>query len=116
MNKEFQRQLKEIALPVTVQSLMQSSLSLIDQIMIGSLGSDCIAGVGLAGKFTSLYSVTLTAIVSVAGILIAQYRGAKDERCKRQLFSTILLCHAPDGIFFCSLPDRTKSHNGFVFR
>ena len=80
MNKEFQRQLKEIALPVTVQSLMQSSLSLIDQIMIGSLGSDCIAGVGLAGKFTSLYSVTLTAIVSVAGILIAQYRGAKDER------------------------------------
>ena len=59
MNKEFQRQLKEIALPVTVQSLMQSSLSLIDQIMIGSLGSDCIAGVGLAGKFTSLYSLPL---------------------------------------------------------
>ena len=73
MNKDFKRQLKEIALPVTIQCLMQSSLSLIDQIMIGSLGSESIAGIGLAGKFTSLYSVTLAAVVTVAGILIAQY-------------------------------------------
>lgn len=80
MNKEFKKQLREIALPVTVQSLMQSSLSLIDQIMIGSLGSGCIAGIGLAGKFSSLFSVTLAAFVTVAGILIAQYRGAKNEK------------------------------------
>lgn len=80
MNKEFKKQLREIALPITVQSLMQSSLSLIDQIMIGSLGSGCIAGIGLAGKFSSLFSVTLAAFVAVAGILIAQYRGAKNEK------------------------------------
>ena len=80
MNKDFKRQLKEIALPITIQCLMQSSLSLIDQIMIGSLGSESIAGIGLAGKFTSLYSVTLAAVVTVAGILIAQYRGAKDDK------------------------------------
>ena len=80
MNKEFKRQLVDIALPVTIQCLMQSSLSLIDQIMVGRLGSEAIAGVGLAGKFTSLFSVTLAAIVTVAGILIAQYRGAKDEK------------------------------------
>lgn len=80
MNKAFKKQLAEIALPITVQSLMQSSLSLIDQIMIGSLGSECIAGIGLAGKFSSLFSVTLAAFVTVAGILIAQYRGAKNDK------------------------------------
>ena len=76
MDKDFKKKLFEIALPVTVQCLMQSSLSLIDQIMIGSLGSECIAGIGLAGKFTSLFSVTVAAIVTAAGILISQYFGA----------------------------------------
>ena len=80
MDKEFKRKLFEIALPVTIQSLMQSSLGLIDQIMIGSLGSACIAGIGLAGKFSSILPVILAAIVTAAGILIAQYRGAKNDK------------------------------------
>ncbi|SFI70417.1 putative efflux protein, MATE family [Treponema bryantii] len=86
MDKDFKIKLIEIALPVTVQCLMQSSLSLIDQIMIGSLGSECIAGIGLAGKFTSLFSVTVAAIVTAAGILISQYFGAKNERGVRDSF------------------------------
>lgn len=86
MDKDFKKKLIEIALPVTVQCLMQSSLSLIDQIMIGSLGSECIAGIGLAGKFTSLFSVTLAAIVTAAGILISQYFGAKNEKGLRDSF------------------------------
>ena len=86
MNKDFKKKLIEIALPVTVQCLMQSSLSLIDQIMIGSLGSESIAGIGLAGKFTSLFSVTVAAIVTAAGILISQYFGAKNERGVRDSF------------------------------
>lgn len=86
MDKEFKKKLIDIALPITVQTLMHSSLSLIDQIMIGSLGSACIAGIGLAGKFTSLFSVTVSAIVAAAGILISQYVGAKNERGVRDSF------------------------------
>ena len=86
MEKDFKDKLFEIALPVTVQSLMQSSLSLIDQIMIASLGSECIAGIGLAGKFISLFSVTLAAIITVAGILLSQYFGARNERGIRDSF------------------------------
>ena len=74
--KEFYDHIKKIALPITVQSLLQAALSLIDQIMIGHLGSASIAGVGLAAKFISLFSVTMTAIVTVAGIMIAQYKGS----------------------------------------
>ena len=86
MNKEFKKKLWEIALPVTVQFLMQASLSLIDQIMIGSMGSECIDGIGLAGKFTSLFTVTVAAIVTAAGILISQYSGAKDSYGVRDSF------------------------------
>lgn len=86
MNKEFKGKLIQLALPVTIQSLMQSSLSLIDQIMIGSLGSASIAGIGLAGKFTSLFNVMAGAIVTASGILISQYFGAKNEKGIRNSF------------------------------
>ena len=75
----FRKELAGIALPVTLQSLLQSSFSMIDQIMIGQLGSECIAGIGLGGKFASIYTVVLGAVAAAAGIMVAQYVGAKDK-------------------------------------
>ena len=69
-----------IAVPVALQCMLQSSFSIVDQIMIGQLGSNSIAAVGLAGKFASIFSVVVAAVGSVAGIMIAQYLGAKDEK------------------------------------
>lgn len=77
--KEFYQNIKKVAFPITIQSLLQAALSLIDQIMIGNLGSASIAGVGLAAKFISLFTVTMTAIVTVAGIMIAQYKGNRSK-------------------------------------
>ena len=74
MNK-FQKSLVGIALPVTLQSLLQSSFSVIDQVMIGQMGSESIAGIGLGGKFASVYNVVLGAVAAAAGIMIAQYIG-----------------------------------------
>lgn len=75
----FRKELVSIALPVALQSLLQSSFGMIDQIMIGQLGSVCIAGIGLGGKFASIYTVVLGAVAAAAGIMVAQYVGAKDE-------------------------------------
>lgn len=75
----FRKELLGIALPVTLQSLLQSSFSMIDQLMIGQLGSGSIAAIGLGGKFASLYTVVLGAVAAAAGIMIAQYVGAGDE-------------------------------------
>lgn len=52
--KSFYKNVAGIALPVTLQSLLQSSFGVIDQLMIGKLGSNSIAGVGLGAKFSSL--------------------------------------------------------------
>lgn len=84
----FERTVLKIALPVTMQSLLQSSFSVIDQIMIGQLGSNSIAGIGLGGKFVSLYSVVLAAIASAAGIMISQYMGRKDAKAVGRSFYT----------------------------
>ena len=36
-----------LAVPAALQSMLQSSFSMVDQIMIGQLGETCVAGVGL---------------------------------------------------------------------
>ena len=64
-----------LAVPVALQSMLQASFSIVDQIMIGQLGSVSVAGVGLAGKFASIYSVIVSAVGVVAGIMISQYLG-----------------------------------------
>lgn len=74
----FRRELLQIAIPVTLQCLLQSSFSVVDQLMTGQLGSVSIAGIGLGGKFASIYSVLLAAVASAAGIMIAQYIGKRD--------------------------------------
>ncbi|MCH5248781.1 MAG: MATE family efflux transporter [Lachnospiraceae bacterium] len=84
--ESFEKAVLKIALPVTIQSLLQSSFSVVDQVMIGQLGSNSIAGIGLGGKFASLYSVVLAAIASAAGIMISQYMGRKDEKSVSKSF------------------------------
>ncbi|MBE6050571.1 MAG: MATE family efflux transporter [Clostridium sp.] len=78
-DKSFYRRMIKIALPITLQSLLQATLVLIDEIMIGQMGSDSIAGIGLSSKFISLFSVTVSAVITVASILIAQYIGNKNK-------------------------------------
>ena len=86
----FRKSLLTIAVPVTLQSLLQASFSVIDQVMIGQLGSESIAGIGLGGKFASIYSVVLGAIVAAAGIMIAQYVGKKNSEEAGRSFRTNL--------------------------
>lgn len=74
----FLKTVCHIAIPVALQCMLQSSFSMVDQIMIGQLGSVSIAAIGLAGKFSSVFSVMVSAIAVVAGIMIAQYIGKKE--------------------------------------
>ncbi len=84
--KSFYSALWKIAIPVTLQSLLQSSFSVVDQIMTGQLGSTSIAGIGFGSKFSSLFSVLVSAIAAVAGIMIAQYIGKKNNREESRSF------------------------------
>ncbi|MDD6207731.1 MAG: MATE family efflux transporter [Clostridiales bacterium] len=90
--KVYQKELLAIGLPVTLQSIFQASYSLVDQLMVGSLGTVSIAGSGLGAKFSSLVSVTLSAVAAVASILIAQYHGKQDrEGINRSFFSCLYI-------------------------
>ncbi|MDO4307072.1 MAG: MATE family efflux transporter [Eubacteriales bacterium] len=91
-NQLFRKELFRIAIPVTLQCLLQSSFGVIDQIMTGQLGSGSIAGIGMGSKFISLFTVLVSAISAAAGIMIAQYVGKKDIReVGRSFFTNFIL-------------------------
>ena len=75
----FLRAVLLIAVPVALQSMLQASFSIIDQIMIGQLGTVSVAAVGLASKFSSIYNVLVSALATVSGIMIAKYKGNKNQ-------------------------------------
>lgn len=96
----FLKTVCNLAIPVTLQSMLQSSFSIVDQIMIGQLGSVSVAGVGLAGKFASIYSVVISAIGAVAGIMISQYLGQRNRyEVRRSFYTNLLLGMGIAGIF-----------------
>ncbi|MGN0441338.1 MAG: MATE family efflux transporter [Acutalibacteraceae bacterium] len=98
--KSFFKTVCALAVPVALQSMLQASFSIVDQIMIGQLGSVSVAGVGLAGKFSSVFSVLVSAIGAVAGIMIAQYLGQKNKReVSRSFFLNLLISLGIAGVF-----------------
>ena len=99
-DKQFFRSVCALAVPVALQSMLQSSFSIVDQIMIGQLGSVSVAGVGLAGKFAGIYSVVVAAFGAVAGIMISQYLGQKNKgEVRRSFFLNLLFAVGVAGLF-----------------
>ncbi|MGN0141807.1 MAG: MATE family efflux transporter [Roseburia sp.] len=102
----FFRTVCHLAIPVALQSMLQASFGIVDQIMIGQLGSVSVAGVGLAGKFSGIVSVVVAAVGSVAGIMIAQYLGQKNNpEVRRSFYTNLLLGCGIAGLFavLCAL-------------
>lgn len=99
-NQTFFQNVCSLAIPVALQSMLQASFGMIDQIMIGQLGSASVAGVGLAGKFSSIYTVVVSAIGAVAGIMISQYMGQKNKpEVRRSFFMNLLFACGLAGLF-----------------
>ena len=78
-NKTFLNNLISIAVPISLQNLIQSCLGMIDQIMIGQLGSKTVAAVSLAGRPCFVMLFALGGIAAASSIFAAQYEGAKDS-------------------------------------
>lgn len=94
ISKSFLRETSAIALPVAFQSLLQTSFSLIDQMMVGQLGQTVIAGTGIAVKFSMIFnSLAVTGLSSSAAIMISQYFGQKNmEKASRSFWQNLMLC------------------------
>lgn len=77
-DKIFYRSMLAIALPVMAQSLIASLINMVDTIMVGRLGEEEIAAVGIANQYFFLFMMFLIGLNTGVGVFIAQYWGKKD--------------------------------------
>jgi len=102
-NKSFIRTMLAIAIPVTLQNLLFSSLTFVDTLMIGALGDLPLAAVGMAGKWTWFLGIVLYGCTSGAAVFIAQYFGAGDERGIHRTYGLMSLLCVGTGLIFTAL-------------
>ena len=79
-DKNFINTMFTLALPITFQNFITSSLNLVDNLMIGRLGEDAIAAVGLANQYFFIFMLFLSGINAGASVFMSQYWGRKDVK------------------------------------
>lgn len=77
-SKDFYKEMLAIAIPIALQNLIVSSLNTLDTVMISTLGSAAIAGVGLANQVFFFYSMICFGTGTGSSVMISQYYGRRD--------------------------------------
>ena len=82
----FYRKAAAIALPVMLQQLIMSMVSLIDNFMVAGLGDTSMAAVNVANQLNFIFMVIVNVCCQAGGIYMAQFRGAGDEEGMRHAY------------------------------
>lgn len=99
-DKKFLRKTITIGIPIAMQGLLNTTLNLVDTMMIGSQGESAIAAVGLANKVFFVFTLLLFGVVSGSSILTAQYWGKKDIKNIRRVLGVSLIIGVSASIIF----------------
>ncbi len=84
-----------LAWPISLQSALTSSLSMIDVAMVSHLGNSAVAAVGLGSRFQFVVLVVLVGVAWTVGVLSAQYYGAgKVSEVRTTIVRACLLANA----------------------
>ena len=86
----FIKMLMILAAPIILQNLISASLNLLDNIMIGHLGVNEIAAVGLSNQYYLLFYYTVMGISLGAGSFYVAVLG-EERYCKYQKILEFLL-------------------------
>ncbi len=110
-DKAFYKMTLAIAVPIMIQNGITNFVSLLDNIMIGRVGTEPMSGVAIVNQLIFVYNLCLFGGVSGAGIFTAQYFGQKNHEGIRQtvrfkiwivtvitLFTTALFLFAGDNL------------------
>jgi len=79
-DRAFYKMALTLSLPIMLQNLITNFVSLIDNIMVGALGTEQMSGVSIVNQITLIYTLALFGGMSGLGIFTAQFYGKKDEK------------------------------------
>ncbi|MBE6050462.1 MAG: MATE family efflux transporter [Clostridium sp.] len=92
-NKKFYGMVLTIAIPIMIQNGITNFVSLLDNIMVGQIGTEQMSGVAIVNQLIFVFNLCIFGAISGIGIFGAQFFGKKDYEGVRQTFRfKLLLC------------------------
>ena len=96
----FMKKIDVISVPVALQNLLPTTGSMVDTMMIASLGQTEIGAVGLCAQFSSLMFAGYWGFVGGGMLFFSQYFGAKDDDGINRSYGLTLTCMMSVGLLF----------------
>lgn len=91
-DKNFYRRLFTIAVPMMIQMGITNFASLVDNIMVGKVGTEQMTGVAIANQLIFVYNLLVFGAVSGPGIFTAQYYGQRNHEGVRYTVRFKMIC------------------------
>lgn len=85
-DKKFYLMVLAVAVPIMVQNGITNFVAMLDNIMIGRVGTEEMSGVAVANQLFFVFNVTIFGLLSGAGIFGAQFFGSKNVEGLRDTF------------------------------
>ena len=90
-DRAFYRHVLMVVLPIIVQNTLTNVVSLLDNVMVGQVGTLPMSGVAVVGQLLFVYNLAIWGSTSGAGIFGAQFYGRGDMEGVRHTFRFKLL-------------------------
>ncbi|HHT9137486.1 MAG TPA: MATE family efflux transporter [Candidatus Wunengus sp. YC60] len=77
--KNLNKNIFKLSIPVAIENLLHMSVFIIDAVMVGRLGTDAIAAVGLAGALSFTITMIFSSVNAGSASIVARHIGAKEK-------------------------------------
>ena len=85
-DKAFYQKVLTITIPILIQNVITNFVSLLDNVMVGRLGTEPMSGVAIVNQLLFIFNLCIFGGISGAGIFAAQYHGKGDVDGVRNTF------------------------------
>ena len=102
-DKAFYRRLVSVMLPILVQNVITNFVSLLDNIMVGQVGTEPMSGVAIVNQLIFVFNLCIFGGLAGAGIFTAQFYGKSDSRGVADTFRMKLYIAAASVLVFAAV-------------
>ena len=85
-DRDFYRMVLTVAVPIMVQNGITNFVGLLDNIMVGRVGTEQMSGIAIVNQLMMVFNLSIFGAISGAGIFSAQFYGCGDHKGVRNTF------------------------------
>ncbi len=103
-DRTFYRALLAVAVPIIIQNSITNFISLLDNVMVGQIGTEQMSGVSIVNQLLFVFNLCIFGALSGAGLFGAQFFGNKEYENLRHTFRykviiSLVICAGAIGLF-----------------